>query len=66
MYGQDLVKEYQKLTDLDYSWKSILDKYEINWIMLPVDYGLATALKELRNWQAVYDDHKAIIFVRRK
>jgi hypothetical protein len=40
----------------------VLDKYQVSWILLPVDAGLATALKELKNWKITYDDHQAIIF----
>jgi hypothetical protein len=66
MYGRQFIKEYESLTNLEPSWKSVLDKYKISWILLPVSYGLATALKELKEWQVVYDDHSAIIFVRRQ
>jgi hypothetical protein len=66
MYGRQFIKEYERLTNLDFSWKGVLDKYKISWILLPVDYGLATALKELKEWQVVYDDHSAIIFVRHR
>ncbi len=66
MYGRELLKEYESLTNLEYSWKEVLSKYQVRWILLPVNFGLATALKELSDWQVVYDDHQAIIFVRRK
>ena len=66
MYGRELLKEYESLTNLEYSWKEVLSKYQVRWILLPVNFGLATALKELSDWQVVYDDHQAIIFVRKK
>ena len=66
MYGRGLLKEYESLTNLEYSWKDVLSKYQVSWILLPVNFGLATALKELPDWQVFYDDHQAIIFVRRK
>jgi hypothetical protein len=65
MYGRDLLKDYSTLTNLEYSWKDVLRKYQVSWILLPVGYGLATALKELPDWQVTYDDHQAIIFVKR-
>ena len=62
MYGRNFLKEYEAIINLDYSWKAVLDKYQVSWILVPVDAGLATALKELKNWKIIYDDHQAIIF----
>ena len=62
MYGHDFLKEYESLTKLEYTWKSVLDKYKVSWILLPVDFGLATALKERADWKVIYDDRRAIIF----
>lgn len=64
MYGRDFIKEYQTLTNLEHSWKDVLIKYKISWIVLPVNYGLATALKERDDWRIIYDDHQSIIFTR--
>jgi len=64
MYGRDFIKEYQTLTNLEYSWKDVLTKYKVSWILLPVRYGLATALKERDDWRIIYDDHQSIIFTR--
>ena len=65
MYGQPLIEDYLKIRDLNYDCREVLNKYKIKWILLPVDYGLATALKELNEWEVIYDDHQAIIFSRR-
>lgn len=66
MYGADFIREYESLINLEYSWKGVVDKYKIGWVLLPVNYGLASAFKELPGWEVVYDDHFAIIFVKRK
>jgi hypothetical protein len=65
MYGREVLKDYSTLTNLEFSWKEVLKKHQVSWILLPVGYGLATALKELPDWQVAYDDHQAIIFVKR-
>jgi len=65
MYGEEFVKEYERVTNLDYRWSEVLEKYKVTWMVLPVDYGLCSALKERQDWQSIYDDHQAIIFVRR-
>jgi hypothetical protein len=64
MYGEEFVKEYERVTNLDYRWREVLDKYKVTWILLPVDYGLCSALKERQDWRILYDDHQAIIFAR--
>jgi hypothetical protein len=53
------------LTNLEHSWKTVLDKHQVAWILLPVNFGLATALKERSDWEVIYDDQQAIIFRRR-
>lgn len=65
MYGRDFLKEYEQVINLEHSWKSVLEKYQVAWILLPVDAGLATALKERPDWEVLYDDQQAIIFRRR-
>jgi hypothetical protein len=65
MYSKEFIKEYESLVNLEHSWKNVLQKYHISWVLLPVNYGLASALKELPGWKVVYDDQFAIIFARR-
>jgi hypothetical protein len=65
MYSREFIREYESLMNLEYSWKTVLQKYDIAWILLPVNYGLASALKELPDWKIIYDDQFAIIFVKR-
>jgi hypothetical protein len=64
MYGEEIMKDYLKLVNLEYDWKSVIDKFKIDWMLLPFDVPLPAALKDLREWKVVYDDHHAIIFVR--
>jgi hypothetical protein len=65
MYGEEFVKEYQRITNLDYRWREILERYKVDWILVPVDYGLCSALKERKDWEILFDDHQSIIFQRR-
>ncbi|MFN8008925.1 MAG: hypothetical protein U0V70_18245 [Terriglobia bacterium] len=64
MYGEELMKDYFKLVNLEYDWKSVVDKFNIRWMLLPFDVPLPAALKDLPEWRVVYDDHQAIIFIR--
>lgn len=65
MYGEEIMKDYLKLVNLEFNWKSVIDKYRIEWMLLPFDVPLPAVLKELPEWKVVYDDHRAIIFVRK-
>ncbi len=64
MYGEAFLRKYQKLSNLESSWKDLLEEYKVSWILLPAGAGLPTALKELKDWRIIYDDHQAIIFRR--
>ena len=65
MYGEEIMKDYLKLVNLEFDWKNVIEKYKIEWMLLPFDVALPAALKDLPEWKVVYDDHKAIIFVRK-
>ncbi len=64
MYGEELIKEYLKLLNAEYQWKQLVDKYNIEWILLPVQNPLASVLKESSRWKVIYDDQVSIIFVK--
>jgi len=64
MYGEDLLNEYLKLLQAEYGWKQLVEKYQIQWMLLPVKNPLATVLKESSQWQVIYDDPVSIIFVK--
>jgi hypothetical protein len=62
-YGNH-VNEYMNLLRANYNWSEILSCRRIDTVLLPPDNPLATAIKESRNWRAVYDDGTAIVFRR--
>lgn len=63
-YGEALVRDYLKLKYVSYGWQNVLDKNEVNWVLVPPDSSLANALKAAGDWKVVYDDGIAIIFQR--
>lgn len=64
MYGEELIKEYLKLLNAEYEWKQLVEKYRIEWVLLPVKNPLASVLKESSQWRVIYDDQVSIIFVK--
>lgn len=59
-YGESLMREYEQAITTRGDWASVLDKYNISWVILPVKAPLASALAST-NWQIVYRDETAII-----
>ncbi|MDH7480693.1 MAG: hypothetical protein QHH26_01795 [Armatimonadota bacterium] len=46
-------------------WRKIFDKYGVNLVIIMPDTLLADVLTEAPDWQRIYQDDKAVIFVRR-
>src|SRR6266852_454349 len=61
-YGPAFVEEGLCAWDACADWASILARYRVNAALLPGDSALATALRERRDWKAVYEDHVAVLF----
>jgi len=65
-YGEPFVRDYIKLKDIQPGWQEVLDKQKVNWVLIPPEWTLSNALKELPQWRVLYDDHRAILFARVK
>ncbi len=63
-YGEPFVRDYIKVKNIQPGWQEVLDKNRVNWVLIPPEWALANALKELPQWRAIYDDHRAILFAR--
>ncbi len=63
-YGEGLGKDYLHLTQGDYDWRTILERYSFQVALLPVDLPLSTLLKQDPQWRLVSDDHHALLFQR--
>lgn len=63
-YGEQLAKDFSKVTSLKPGWPEPLDKYQIQWTLMPVDHRLREALALAPGWRPVYADGVAIIYRR--
>lgn len=63
-YGEPFVRDYVKVKDIQPGWQDVLEMQRVNWVLIPPDWALANALKELPQWRVLYDDHRAILFAR--
>jgi hypothetical protein len=60
-YGESLTREYEQVINVTQDWKAIMDKYQIEWAIIPSTSSLANALTE-NNWEILYQDETATIF----
>jgi hypothetical protein len=57
MYGEEFVKEYERVTNLDYRWREGPRQVQGRLILVPVDYGLQCA-ERAEGLADFYDDHQ--------
>lgn len=65
MYGEKYGSAYLTLANALPGWKEIMAKYQINWVFFDTRSPLTSALLDQDNWQAVYSDKVATIFLKR-
>jgi hypothetical protein len=65
IYGETLTREYEQVITLGTGWQEILEKYDVNWVIMRKNAPLVKALSTLENWEIAYEDSTAIILVRR-
>ena len=56
--------EYLSLIEAKDNWQPTLEKYDIHAIVLPPHLPLIAKLKNESNWQKVYEDREAIVFIK--
>jgi hypothetical protein len=63
-YGEALTREYEQVITLSDGWQAVLEKYDVAWVLIPPDSGLARALHSGGAWSEVYADPTAVILER--
>jgi len=63
-YGEAFVKVCGEAFSGSRQWREPLDRYQVRWVLMPVDSPLSSLLRESQDWRADYDDGLAIIFSR--
>lgn len=63
-YGPAFVNEGLRAWDAHPDWSRILDRYQVNAALLPVDSPLATVMRERDDWKLVYQDRVAVLFAK--
>ncbi len=64
VYGDEFIEEYLEVYRGRRGWRDILEKYKVDLVLIDRDSTFATLLTESPNWQQVYADELAVVFVR--
>ncbi|MGH8546830.1 MAG: hypothetical protein ACREX3_25100, partial [Gammaproteobacteria bacterium] len=65
MYGEKYGSAYLRVANAQRGWKDVFEKYDITWVLFDTESPLTAALEEQRDWQAIYSDRVATIFVKK-
>jgi hypothetical protein len=65
MYGEKFGRDYLRAAHGLPGWNEVFEKYVISWVIFDTKSPLTAALQEHRDWQPIYSDAIATIFVRR-
>jgi hypothetical protein len=64
LYEDEFIRQYVKVTLARPGWLEVLDRYGVNFILIENDSILAAFLAEGDEWQCIYTDDIARIFLR--
>ena len=65
MYSKQQTEEYLKVVGGQRGWQDVLKKYDITWIIYNNESVFSNVLLERDDWQLIYSDKVANIFVKR-
>ncbi len=65
MYGAKYGTSYFTIANAQRGWRAELEKYDITWVIFDTYSPLTAALQDQRDWQPIYSDRIATIFVKK-
>jgi hypothetical protein len=65
VYGDKFIEEYLEVYRVRKGWRDVLERYNVNSIIIEKDSTFATLLAESPDWQQVYADELAVVFIRK-
>jgi hypothetical protein len=65
MYGEKYGNPYLKAAHAFPGWKDVLTQFNIDWVIFGTESALTAALSEQSDWQPIYSDTIATVFVRK-
>jgi hypothetical protein len=64
LYDDEFIRQYVKVTLARPDWREVLDQYSVNFVLIESDSILVAFLEESDEWQCIYTDDMATIFIR--
>lgn len=61
-YGESLMREYDQIVSARGNWESVLEKYQVNWAIIPADTPLGQGMIA-RGWKPAYRDQTTLILL---
>jgi hypothetical protein len=65
MYGEKWGTQYMKISSVQPGWEQVIKKNHITWIFCGAQSALSAVLLENKEWQLIYADKIAHIFVKK-
>jgi hypothetical protein len=59
-YGESLTREYEHVINATQGWKAIMNKYQIEWAIIPSTSNLTSTLSD-DGWETLYEDKTAVV-----
>jgi len=66
VYGDEFIYYYLQTYQLQGDWRRPLDDYGVDYVLIESTASLGTLLREAQDWQEVYRDEVAVVFVNAK
>jgi hypothetical protein len=66
LYGDELLRQFERTVDLRAGWRDILDRGQVEAILVPPSCALAQALLLDNRWRAAFSDSQALILLRER
>jgi hypothetical protein len=64
-YDPQVRDDYLALMGAKWNWEELLDRYDFEAALLPLDWPLGSLLKARSDWELIYDDGQSLYFERR-
>ena len=65
IYGEEMTREYEKVTTMGKDWQYVLAKYDVAWVIVRANAPLVRALSASDNWAIAYQDQTTIILTKK-
>lgn len=64
-YGEPLTRQYLQVERAEPGWETILDRFDIRWVIVPTNCPLAAQLDQSLLWTEKYKDNVAGVWIRK-